>query len=155
MMNRDECDPEKSLAVVRCLLASGLADTSQAMRLKSARAGRTPLEYAWGVQDSMLIDLLQPAAAHDPAEAEEGAAQAEVSAGSKRKHRTTPMAIRAERAGVAEQLRPMPVMPETGSDSPFRKATKAAQTANQQLVARAEEKIEKEKADERIRRITG
>jgi hypothetical protein len=69
-------------------------------------------------------------------------------------YRTTPMADRAQRAGVAHKLKPLPTVPANGPNSPYRKALKAVQTANQQTVSRAEEKMASQLAAERISRIT-
>ena len=61
------------------------------------------------------------------------------------KRRATPMLYRAERIGVADQLRPLPESPELDASSAERKAYKrvkrATEKANQQIVARQEAKL--------------
>ena len=76
------------------------------------------------------------------------------SAVDKRKHRTTPILERAQRVGLAHQLRALPPMPATGADSPYKKARKAAQTYNVQMVSREEDKVAKQLEADRVAHIT-
>ena len=63
----------------------------------------------------------------------------------KRVRRTTPILMRAERVGVADQLRPLPDSPSGSVDSAemqaYKRSKQAVQTANQQIVARREQKL--------------
>jgi hypothetical protein len=56
----------------------------------------------------------------------------------KRKLRSTPMAERAEKAGVADEMQPVP----SDEDAPgYKQRRRSVQVANRQIVSRAEEKL--------------
>lgn len=56
----------------------------------------------------------------------------------KRKLRSTPMEVRAEKAGVADEMQPLP---SDVDESDYKQKRKKVQIANQQIVARAEAKL--------------
>ena len=117
-----------------------------------------PLDVAWAQQDAHLIASLTSSTATTAAAATSTAASSateSASALNKRRHRTTPILERAQRVGLAHQLRAMPAMPANGApDSPYKKARKAAQTYNVQLVSREEDKVARQLEADRVARIT-
>ena len=76
---------------------------------------------------------------------------------SKRKHRETPILERAQRVGLAHKLRPMPAIPPDGdgdASAEYKKAKKAVQTYNIQIVSREEVKVARQLEADRVARIT-
>ena len=64
--------------------------------------------------------------------------------GNKRKLRSTPMDVRAEKAGVADEMQPLP----SDVDEPdYKQRRRKVQIANQQIVARAEAKLSRGKKE--------
>jgi hypothetical protein len=149
---------------VACLLQFG-ADPEA-----GASNGTSPISFAWTQRNSELERLLSwykgaksaprrvPLA--DPpshpssrkpvrAMASSSAGPAHVASSSaespqrgerKRKLRSTPMEVRAEKAGVADEMQPLP----SDKDAPdYKNARKKVQIANHQIVARAEERLSK------------
>ena len=94
--------------------------------------GRTALQYARAKKDTRLLDLLhlrwreEYLAGHSPSAPKK-----------KGVRRATPLAERAERAGVVKQLRPLPELPEFASaeqTEAHKKDVHKIQVANRQIV---------------------
>ena len=124
--------------VVRLLMEAG-GDPN----IPSASTHSTALQYAWRKKDTQLLDLLNPGWRSEEAQP---ASPAHSKAPS-RKRRSTPMEVRAERAGVRDKLKPVPLLPGEGASAAevqqYKHAIQRLQTANQQMVARAEAKLAK------------
>jgi ankyrin repeat protein len=139
---------KKDYTVVELLLEAG----GDPNRPTNWNARSTALQYARVKKDKELLDLLHPpwreeGRAGCSAEAAETVPTSPPAAKKRKKKRVTPLAERAERAGVNAQLKPLQdPLPESASEAEVnqrKKDVQRVQIANQQIVSRAEAALAK------------